>query len=71
VVQTLVHAGQHYDVNISHIFFQQLGIPIPVVRGGLNASFIFCGCRNHSSQRCSLSDIMNQRKNAETGTTSR
>jgi UDP-N-acetylglucosamine 2-epimerase (non-hydrolysing) len=27
--QTLVHTGQHYDVNMSDIFFQQLGIPVP------------------------------------------
>jgi UDP-N-acetylglucosamine 2-epimerase (non-hydrolysing) len=31
VSQTLVHTGQHYDVNMSDIFFQQLGIPAPDV----------------------------------------
>jgi UDP-N-acetylglucosamine 2-epimerase (non-hydrolysing) len=31
VVQTLVHTGQHYDVNMSDVFFQQLGIPAPDV----------------------------------------
>src|SRR6202043_372829 len=31
VVQTLVHTGQHYDVNMSDVFFQQLGIPDPDV----------------------------------------
>src|SRR5271169_2557020 len=31
VVQTLIHTGQHYDVNMSDVFFQQLGIPAPDV----------------------------------------
>jgi UDP-N-acetylglucosamine 2-epimerase (non-hydrolysing) len=31
VNQTLVHTGQHYDVNMSDVFFQQLGIPAPDV----------------------------------------
>src|SRR5271165_3120178 len=29
VRQTLVHTGQHYDFNMSDIFFQQLGMPAP------------------------------------------
>jgi UDP-N-acetylglucosamine 2-epimerase (non-hydrolysing) len=29
--QTLVHTGQHYDENMSQIFFQQLGMPAPDV----------------------------------------
>jgi len=29
VVQVLVHTGQHYDANMSGIFFRQLGIPAP------------------------------------------
>jgi UDP-N-acetylglucosamine 2-epimerase (non-hydrolysing) len=31
VTQTLVHTGQHYDVNMSDVFFQQLDIPAPDV----------------------------------------
>jgi UDP-N-acetylglucosamine 2-epimerase (non-hydrolysing) len=31
VVQTLVHTGQHYDRNMSDVFFEQLGIPEPDV----------------------------------------
>src|SRR5208282_1504497 len=31
VVQTLIHTGQHYDVNMSEVFFSQLGIPAPDV----------------------------------------
>src|SRR5271163_4721129 len=29
--QTLIHTEQHYDVNMSDVFFQQLGIPAPAV----------------------------------------
>ena len=31
VWQTLVHTGQHYDVNMSAVFFQELGMPQPDV----------------------------------------
>ncbi|MFY9844587.1 MAG: UDP-N-acetylglucosamine 2-epimerase (non-hydrolyzing) [Terriglobales bacterium] len=31
VVQTLIHTGQHYDTNMSDVFFEQLGIPAPDV----------------------------------------
>ena len=29
VQQTVVHTGQHYDFNMSDVFFQQLGLPAP------------------------------------------
>src|SRR6266545_4536280 len=31
VEQTVVHTGQHYDFNMSDVFFQQLGMPAPDV----------------------------------------
>jgi UDP-N-acetylglucosamine 2-epimerase (non-hydrolysing) len=31
IVQTFVHTGQHYDANMSDIFFSQLGMPEPTV----------------------------------------
>ena len=31
VAQTVIHTGQHYDVNMSDVFFQQLGIAAPDV----------------------------------------
>jgi UDP-N-acetylglucosamine 2-epimerase (non-hydrolysing) len=29
IAQTLIHTGQHYDANMSDVFFQQLGMPHP------------------------------------------
>jgi len=37
IEQTLVHTGQHYDANMSDVFFEQLGIPAPDVNLGVGA----------------------------------
>ncbi len=31
IVQTLIHTGQHYDANMSDVFFRQLSLPAPDV----------------------------------------
>lgn len=31
VSQVLVHTGQHYDANMSRVFFDELGLPTPDV----------------------------------------
>lgn len=37
VRQTMVHTGQHYDVNMSDVFFQQLELPAPDVNLGVGS----------------------------------
>src|SRR5262249_6934751 len=38
VEQTLVHTGQHYDANMSDVFFEQLGLPAPDVNLGVGSA---------------------------------
>jgi UDP-N-acetylglucosamine 2-epimerase (non-hydrolysing) len=47
VVQTLVHTGQHYDANMSDIFFRQLGMPKPDINLGV-------GSHSHSRQQAEI-----------------
>jgi UDP-N-acetylglucosamine 2-epimerase (non-hydrolysing) len=45
--QVLVHTGQHYDVNMSDIFFQQLAIPLPDINLGV-------GSGSHAAQTAQI-----------------
>src|SRR5450755_1404570 len=47
VVQTLIHTGQHYDVNMSDVFFQQLDIPAPDVN-------LAVGSGSHATQTAEI-----------------
>jgi UDP-N-acetylglucosamine 2-epimerase (non-hydrolysing) len=45
--QALVHTGQHYDANMSEVFFSQLGIPQPDVNLGI-------GSGSHAQQTAAI-----------------
>ena len=47
VRQILVHTGQHYDVNMSDVFFQQLGMPAPDVN-------LQVGSNSHAQQTAAI-----------------
>ncbi len=37
IPQELIHTGQHYDANVSEVFFQELGLPAPDVYLGVGS----------------------------------
>jgi UDP-N-acetylglucosamine 2-epimerase (non-hydrolysing) len=47
VRQTMVHTGQHYDLNMSDVFFQQLQMPTPDVNLGV-------GSKTHARQTADI-----------------
>ena len=47
IAQSLVHTGQHYDANMSDIFFQQLGMPTPDINLGV-------GSGSHAAQTAQI-----------------
>jgi UDP-N-acetylglucosamine 2-epimerase (non-hydrolysing) len=40
--QTLIHTGQHYDANMSQVFFEQLGMPAPDADLGVGSGTHAC-----------------------------
>lgn len=50
ITQKIVHTGQHYDVNMSDVFFQQLNIPAPDFN-------LQVGSRSHAQQ---VAEIMSR-----------
>jgi UDP-N-acetylglucosamine 2-epimerase (non-hydrolysing) len=50
VCQTLVHTGQHYDTNMSDVFFRKLGLP----ESGVNLEV---GPSSHAQQTAQLSSF--------------
>jgi UDP-N-acetylglucosamine 2-epimerase (non-hydrolysing) len=57
--QTLVHTGQHYDFNMSEVFFQELGLPAPDIN-------LEVGSGSHAQQTsqiiCRFEAVVTERK---------
>jgi UDP-GlcNAc3NAcA epimerase len=51
--EILVHTGQHYDTNMSEVFFQELGIPRPVYNMGV-------GSGSHGKQTADMISLTEQ-----------
>ena len=62
IEELIIHSGQHYDENMSDIFFQEMGIPKPVVN-------LKVGSSSHANQTAQIMEgveqiILNEKPNA-------
>jgi len=54
ITETLLHTGQHYDANMSQVFFDELGIPQPQIQLGV-------GSGGHGQQVARMLEAMEER----------
>ena len=53
--EVMIHTGQHFDENMSHIFFQEMGIPEPAYNldiHGLSHGAMTGGCWRKPKRSC-------------------
>jgi UDP-GlcNAc3NAcA epimerase len=51
IIEEIVHTGQHYDDNMSGVFFREMGIPAPTVR-------LDCGGKSHGAMTGQMLDAI-------------
>ena len=47
IEQILLHTGQHYDENMSKVFFDDLGMPQPDIYLGIGGNVRYTNCQSN------------------------